>query len=648
MSLEELQFESLEEITIILSRLTNNLSDYVSNIKDLIYTIENKQLYKQKYNTFEEYCQEENINISEINKLTNLNKKNNNKSKSSEIDYRDKLIKWINMEFENQISTYSIAINRKVALLLTKNDIHSPDTYNYIYHVFNDAINTNTIQYTRTDKKKKKYQIREKEIHESINRITSGLQNVTILDNFIDEKPYYILCNNESMLYKCNLLQSKQNNIDIWYYNIEFSNVRVIFISDFLSQTSYDNLLLEIKNQKWEQTVSEDYSGFRFQLDHLEYNIDFTNSINAHVTNFGFENQGNICSHFFHQIEDSHINIKQLHNKVNNIGLLRNNNFIELNQIEEILYRDHGLSKHNDGYQLKKKSSIFTYVMESKSKIRIWLINNNEYIDLPLNKNSLYGFEYIDNNTQIYPRDIKHKKIIHNSHISMVFCTLKPVTFNQLHYLRFQQENAIFKTLNWNNILESKYKIQIINGNINKTVMENNPFIKLNTDTTKYIFKSNYANIFGPGDIFHNNPIVTSFLHIHPFYFNGKAICGNKENGCCSIRIGLQDEIINSSKIYFYGEQQAKNYNILQNKGSTIYLFKSWKIGNKIRVLLGSNVKWYERGNDLNNQYYFNNMFLHECKFIENKKLWRFTLRTEPRNKQSIINNNYKECVCCN
>ena len=199
--------------------------------------------------------------------------------------------------------------------------------------------------------------------------------------------------------------------------------------------------------------------------------------------------------------------------------------------------------------------------------------------------------------------------------------------------------------MNWNNISSSKYKIPIKFGIIYiNDVFIDNPFIKLNKLISRYIIKLNNKLSFGPGDVFHSNPIVTAWLHIHPFYFAGKAITGAAEYGCCSIRLGKEDIIINSTKVIFYGEKRCNKSNKI--KGATAYLFKTWKTNNIIRVLLGPGIEWYERGTDINNQYYFNNMYLHQCNFDEEKELWKFTLRTWPRNILLSEEDDYKKCRC--
>ena len=68
-------------------------------------------------------------------------------------------------------------------------------------------------------------------------------------------------------------------------------------------------------------------------------------------------------------------------------------NFIPLNQIEELLYREKGLNKHSDGKQLQENSSIFTYTSGAETKIKIW-INDNDFIIIKLPNNSLYGLLY--------------------------------------------------------------------------------------------------------------------------------------------------------------------------------------------------------------------------------------------------------------
>ena len=173
-------------------------------------------------------------------------------------------------------------------------------------------------------------------------------------------------------------------------------------------------------------------------MDHLKYNINFKDitNIQAHVSDYNTVKEGEKCTHFFHLFDitkDRMLNT--LHTKVNDLSRNNNNEFIELNQVEMLLYREKGLSAHTDGDQLQYNSSIYTYVTGSKSTIRIW-INTKEYIDIILNSNTLYGLTYINKGFDINPRNIKHKKIINlnnNYHISTVFRSLKKLQFKEVN-----------------------------------------------------------------------------------------------------------------------------------------------------------------------------------------------------------------------
>ena len=177
-------------------------------------------------------------------------------------------------------------------------------------------------------------------------------------------------------------------------------------------------------------------------------------------------------------------------------------------------------------------------------------------------------------------------------------------------------------------------------GVINKTVINNNQFINLNNNSN-FILKTKYKYVFGPGDEFHNNVFATAVLLIHYKYNNGVSITGSKLSGCASIRIGIEDEIINDDYIYFFGQNEANTNNFDLIKGSTSYLCTSWKLNNMIRVLVDAKVYWPKR-TIANSQIYLNNMYVHECIFLVDK--WRFTLRSSPRD---IVNSNWTECFCC-
>ena len=252
---------------------------------------------------------------------------------------------------------------------------------------------------------------------------------------------------------------------------------------------------------------------------------------------------------------------------------------------------------------------------------------------------------YIKNGYQYNPRDIIHQKIVSKNTnqpiISSVFRALLPDNISIDLFHRWKIEQSFFP-FSWDNYKQkSKHKIEF--GQIDKSILTNNPFILLNSNINDYILNlNNNSKFFQPGDIFHKNPLVTAWLNIHPFYYSGKAISGNKDTGCCSIRVGINDIIIDPSKIYFYGEKRANTDNILKVEGSTTYLFKSWKNNTNIRVLLSAGVEWNGRKNN-NNQYFFNYMFIHECKFNIEKRLWVFTLRTYPRYTKNI----YNHCSCC-
>ena len=170
--------------------------------------------------------------------------------------------------------------------------------------------------------------------------------------------------------------------------------------------------------------------------------------------------------------------------------------------------------------------------------------------------------------------------------------------------------------------------------------MNNNHFLNLNTNNN-FIFKTNYKYVFGPGDEFHNNVFATAVLLIHYKYNNGVSITGSKLSGCASIRIGLTDEIVNDDLVYFFGQNEANSNNLDLIKGSTSYLFTSWKLNNMIRVLIDAKVNWSKRTIE-NSQFYLNNMFVHECVYLVDK--WKFTLRSYPRD---TINNDWTECSCC-
>jgi len=138
--------------------------------------------------------------------------------------------------------------------------------------------------------------------------------------------------------------------------------------------------------------------------------------------------------------------------------------------------------------------------------------------------------------------------------------------------------------------------------------------------------------VYGPGEEYCNNPLVTALLGIHYLFTAGKAIAGNSEVGICSIRCGPEDKIIESSYVVFWtGETDVHLCaSILSYNEQTM-----------IRVLLGSEIPYVGKKH-LNSQYYFGNMFLHEI--IQDNKKWRWTLRSLPKPKNEKI---MTCCRCC-
>ena len=323
-----------------------------------------------------------------------------------------------------------------------------------------------------------------------------------------------------------------------------------------------------------------------------------------------------------------------------------------------MLYLNKGINEHTDGMQLKKKSAIYSYSLGKNSIMKFNV--NDDVISLNIKANSLYGLEYINNNnsgniiinlylfiifSDLTPRSIKHEKLLtikeNEFHIAIVFRCLKQFQFdNNFFYNRWIKEAILFKELDWQNLCTYKYKFYNKSGIIEKKyVLLNNHYINLNS-IERFVLKSNYNLIFGPGDEFDTNPISTAILGIHAKYFNGISITGSLTEGCYSIRLGNTDYIKDYSFIYYFGDENIDNDdNINAIKGNFRYLSKSWNLQNLIRVILQSNVNWIRTFP--NSQLYFGNMFVHECKVINNR--WRFTLRSYPK----PINCNYKNCYCC-
>lgn len=452
-----------------------------------------------------------------------------------------------------------------------------------------------------------------------------------------------------------------RNNTIFFTSIIPQTRVRILKTNQFLSLDIYQKLLEELKELKWEQNYSSYIGSFRKPIKHLQKCFTFEDELEAYVTNYEEEKEGQVCGHFFEKWNGFQNNsLGQLKEKVQ----VASGN---INCVEILLYRPAStncvskkgeeLSIHTDGPQLKTKSSIGGFVAGVTSNLIVY--TNSFQYSLETSGNSLYILEPLvlstlndeerkewklwwkeeEKKTYPLPWNLKHSREsrVYLSNEFQIVCVFRNLQHwkdeKKILTNRWNKEKKTPFNLNWNCPGESTWNYQQTVGIIYKPKENFQQYVLQVVNNWKdLILVEIWEKTYGPGEEYHKNPLVTALLGIHYVFSAGKAIAGNSQIGICSIRCGPEDIIINSYYVIFWTGETDENLN-----ASIISYTKQ----NIIRVLLGSNV-FYAGKKYLDSQYYFGNMFLHEIKKDNNK--WKWTLRGWPKSND-IDTKDY--CSCC-
>jgi hypothetical protein len=120
----------------------------------------------------------------------------------------------------------------------------------------------------------------------------------------------------------------------------------------------------------------------------------------------------------------------------------------------------------------------------------------------------------------------------------------------------------------------------------------------------------------------------------------GNSLSGNKELGCCCIRLGKDDDIVSDDYVIYYTQAQA-NQDMDQLRGRSSMLMTSFYLQNPIAVILSSAKSFAKRARD-GSQYYLNNFYIHY--FSQKDQQWYVHLRTYSRTEAI---RSEEHCNCC-
>lgn len=382
------------------------------------------------------------------------------------------------------------------------------------------------------------------------------------------------------------------------------------------------------KQLEWEYPlVSHCNTDLRMPMHHLGKCFAFDGSektIEALVSKFGTEDAGRSSFLFQHPSPPSWL--VMLRDLIN----LRLNGMMK--QAELLLYLNDHLTSHSDGPQLKEGSPIYVITFGISGYVHCH--NGEEEYRLKSQHNCLYGFEYSrdQNYKEPTPRNLLHeKKLVHKPRpgeyaLSVVFRDLSPFTSNERILDRYHEElKALPVKLDWSNISASK----VMDPNYQYSPFKipvNNPLVILNK-LEVLLPVSNWMRVIGPGDEIHPNHQATALLGVHLNYHSGNSLCGTKQKGCCCIRLGKEDILVDDNYVIFFMPDHA-NRNMEDLEGASGMFTTSFHKQNKIAVLLDS-CKDHPKRTLPSSQYYLNDFYIHFYECLNG--VWKVHLRTSQR-----------------
>ena len=252
-------FTCLRDVVL---ELIQQVEENGSELTNLLNQIKEDKIYLEKYNTYEEFLKEEQIDYKYIQKLFKI--KNVKKVKyPTDNTYRFKRTNWFDTTFHNWIVVHALKINSNLIfyklftnylfpgnlkLSLTSTGINSPETYDYLYRVFKN-IDIGPNNYNNTKGNKSNMRIQQAIL------ITKQIPTIIISNEFNNQIPYYIKYDNNNNSIKYNFKQNLKLNKLILEYYIENTNVQIVIMNNFLSNNEEMEFMSEVKQKKWEQVV---------------------------------------------------------------------------------------------------------------------------------------------------------------------------------------------------------------------------------------------------------------------------------------------------------------------------------------------------------------------------------------------------------